>query len=297
MASSRVASKRQARWTFDAIIVLGMVEGAFPPPARDDPILTAAERAQTQGVLPPGGRTPLDLRRAYLAALHSAKLRVLSTHRGDLRSQRGTQPSRWLLESASALQPKRIYASELGELLLAPPEWFRVVPSFEAALKTTAEPASLQEWDLGSLLRYHGRIDRHFLMQPAPGNALARGAEARRSRASRGPVDAWSGKVRPEDVRVPGLERPVSPTALEQFAHCPFRFFLGHMLRIGEIERPEEVITIAAATVGTIVHEVSKSSSRRPPIAKTRSPTGRLKTGVCSARSLARRLRSSNAVD
>lgn len=245
---------------FDAVLVLGMVEGAFPSAVRDDPILTSPERARTGGELRPAGTLPTEGRRAYLAALHAAPIRILSTPRGDLRSQRATQPSRWLLEAASELHggAAKVYATELGEMLVAPPPWFRVVHSFEAALRTAAEPASPQEWDLASLLRYHGRIDRHFLMRPAPDNALARGVSARKARArlGEGRLDGWIGKVEAGAAPVPGSTRPISPTALEQFANCPFRYFLGHVLHVGEIERPEELVTIAPATIGNIVHEI-----------------------------------------
>src|SRR5688572_4445148 len=171
---------------FDAIIVLGMVEGAFPSASHDDPILTADERARTNGELPPGGQVPSEARRAYLAALHSAEQRIVSAPRADLRSQRATQPSRWLLDVASELHGPRLYSTELEEMLTAPPAWFRVVHSFESALRTAPEPASKQEWDLGSLLRYRGRPERHFFLRPgAEPNALRRGFDARKSRALR----------------------------------------------------------------------------------------------------------------
>src|SRR5690606_28310687 len=110
--------------------------GAVPAAAHDDPILTGPERARAGNTLKPVALRPIEQRRAYLAALHAAPHRIVSYCRGDLRSQRATQPSRWLLESARALAgEKQIYATELGKMLTAPPPWFRVVHSFEAALK------------------------------------------------------------------------------------------------------------------------------------------------------------------
>jgi len=263
-----------AEMDFDAVLVLGMVEGTLPAPARDDPILTAADRASSGQALAAAADRTAEQRRAYLATLHGAGRRFVSYARGDLRNQRATQPSRWLLESARALAgDKRIYATELGEKLTDPPPWFRVVHSFEAALRTAEVPASPQEWDLGSLLDYQGRIDRHFLMAPAPGNALARGALARRSRQSRLPqLDGWSGRVPAGSAPIPSADRAISPTALEQFAACPFRYFLGNVLKVGEIENPEEVVTIQPATIGNIVHEVlqaffERTAARADPFA------------------------------
>ena len=248
-----------AEMEFDAVIVLGMVEGAFPSASRDDPILTAEERAVADGELPPGGRLPTDQRRSYLGALLAGQTRILSVPRGDLRAQRATQPSRWLLQGATDLAGEDIYATELEKLLPGPPDWFRVVNSFESALRTGTQRASLQEWDLASLFVHRGRIDRHFLLHRGDGwNALAQGVDAKRSRANHGGgrLDRWSGRV-PEGVApVPGELKPISPTALEQFAKCPFRYFLGNILHVGELERPEDVITIEPAVIGQIVHDI-----------------------------------------
>jgi RecB family exonuclease len=255
---------------FEAVIVLGMVERVLPSGSRDDPILTTEERGAAGGELPPGGAPPTDQRRAYLAALHSAPTRILSTPRGDLRAQRATQPSRWLLHAASALAGEAVYATELEHLLVDPPEWFRVVNSFESALRGPGERASLQEWDLASLFTHRGRLDRHFLLAGAPSNPLARGVAARMSRARRGGgrLDGWSGKVPAGAASTPGATRPISPTALEMFAKCPFRYFLGHILHVGEVERPEEVITIEPAVIGNIVHDILQrffdATARRP---------------------------------
>lgn len=251
---------------FDVIIVLGMVEGAFPAGQRDDPLLTAEERARTGDELAPAARLPTESRRAYLAALHSATtMHMLSAPRADLRRQRTTQPSRWLLDSASQLNGgERLYTSDLEKLLASPPGWFHVVHSFEAALRDGSEPGSIQEWDLGSLLRYRGRFDRHFLLMAGGPNPLRRGREAREARAPRrgrasggtGHLSEWNGKVPAGSVPAPGVARPIAPTSLETFAKCPFRYFLAKVIRVGEVEFPEEVVTIEPATVGSMVHKI-----------------------------------------
>ncbi len=248
-----------AEMSFDAAFVLGMVEGAFPAHFAEDPVLSSEDRAKSDGELPGPGTRLRDQRRGYLGALHSAGVRVLSAPRGDLRAQRPAQPSRWILEAATTLGGKRLYTSGFEDLLVNPPSWFRAVRSFEAALRAPGEPASLQEWDLGSLLRYQGRFRAHFLLQESTGRSpLARGVAARESRLRPTPtrLDGWRGKVAAGAAPVPGAARPVSPTALEHYAKCPFRYFLGQVLRVSEIERPEETVTIEPATIGSIVHEI-----------------------------------------
>lgn len=247
-----------AEMSFEAIFVLGMVEGTYPSRFAEDPVLSSDDRSRAAGELPMPSSRIREQRRSYLAALLGANHRVLSTPRGDLRAQRPTQPSRWILDAATALHGKRLYSTDLAEMLQNPAPWFRVVHSFESALRTPGEPASAQEWDLGSLLRYEGRLDRHFLMRKDGAlNPLARGVAARKSRArlNGASLDGWRGKVAPGHAPVPGASRPISPTALENYAKCPFRYFLGQVLRVGEIERPEETVTIEPATIGNIVHE------------------------------------------
>ena len=41
-----------------------------------------------------------------------------------------------------------------------------------------------------------------------------------------------------------------SPTSLERWAKCPFSYFLGNVLRIGAVEKPEDVHTITPLEKG-----------------------------------------------
>ena len=47
-----------------------------------------------------------------------------------------------------------------------------------------------------------------------------------------------------------------SPTSLERWAKCPFSYFLGNVLRIGAVEKPEDVHTITPLEKGSLVHEI-----------------------------------------
>ncbi len=249
-----------AEMEFDATFIIGLVEGAYPAGAAEDPLLTEAERASS-GAIPSRLERRIDERRAFLAALASSGRSRLSMPRAALRDQKTTLPSRWLLESASALAGSPVYATELEKSMRDParPEWFRVEFSVESALKEY-HPASLQERDLASLSG-PGRPEHHFLASEIRG--LGEGIRARRSRLRRHRLlgedvrrlDEWNGYVGANRVPPPSIETPISPTALETFAACPFRFYLGYVLRVGEVERPEEAETIAAKDLGTIVHD------------------------------------------
>jgi hypothetical protein len=55
---------------------------------------------------------------------------------------------------------------------------------------------------------------------------------------------------------VSDLAHPKSSTALETWVECPFRYFLGHVLGVGEQDDPADADFISALDRGSLVHEV-----------------------------------------
>jgi ATP-dependent helicase/nuclease subunit B len=239
---------------FDVVYVLGMAEGTFPPRGREDPLLPDRDREASGVGLPLSRVRQAEERRDYLAALASAPVRVLCFPRADPRAQRKRLPARWLVESATALAGNALGAGELATLSAQP--WYRVVPSFEAGV-AHAEPAgSLTERDLRSLRRWRaaGRLlRRHPFVLATP--ALAAGVKASTARSSAA-LTSFDGLVGPLPDLRPSSEHPLSPTALEEWARCPFRYFLSRVLRLHAIERPEDTDTISAQERGSLVHAV-----------------------------------------
>ena len=117
---------------FDTAFVLGMSEGLLPPRGRDDPLIPDRERLESGEEVPLRTARLDEERRDYLAALASARERILLFPRADLRGQRGKMPAPWLLQEASRLEGKPVYSSDL----LNPPArpWLAVVPSFQSAI-------------------------------------------------------------------------------------------------------------------------------------------------------------------
>ncbi len=247
---------------FDVIFVLGMTEGLMPPRERDDPILPDRERAVASDLPLRTGRSA-EWRRDYLAALASAGERVLCYPRADLRGQRGRLPGRWLIETASLLEGRSLFSEDLANLTERP--WFTVVPSFESALAGTDGRASKQEYDLHSLIRWQrngGRPTEHYLTaeKRALGDGLSEEIERASVRLTR-----WDGRLSVHSAPVPSAQQPVSPTALQNWATCPFRYFLGHVLRVAETEKPEDTLTISALERGNLLHEALESFVSETP--------------------------------
>jgi RecB family exonuclease len=247
---------------FDVVFVLGMTEGVMPPRGRDDPLLPDRERSAAGDDLPLRTNRPAEERRDYLAALAAAPERVLLFPRADLRGQRGKLPARWLLETASQLEGRNLFSTDLGTLRRP---WFTAVPSFESALAGGGEPASEQEYHLRSLLRWRrtgAPVTEHYLLAETPTLRAGLSADLERGGAR---LTRWDGRLQATPELAPSAERPVSPTALQDWATCPFRYFLGHVLRVAETEKPEDTLTLSPLERGNLLHRALETFIREMP--------------------------------
>jgi RecB family exonuclease len=250
-----------AGMNFDHVYVVGLVEGQLPPVGHEDPLLSDDDRRQAGAEMPLRVSRRADERRQYLAALSSAPKQTLLFPRADLRGQSGNLPSRWLLESASRLAGERLYSRGFSELGESAGPWFSLVPSFQSALAGSLEPASEQEFDLRGLLRAERQRQPHWLR--ANGAELDAGIQAARARMPRrrrrgghdGQLSRFDGGIGADLAVRPSSQTPASATSIETFARCPFRYFVGNVLRVREVEKPEDVLRISAADKGTLMHE------------------------------------------
>jgi RecB family exonuclease len=239
---------------FDAVYVVGMVEGSFPPRGRDDPLLPDRERRAVPGIALRADRRGED-RRDYLAALATAPERVLCSSRADPRAQRTQRPARWLLETAEVRHGDALGADGLTTLELsgAPSPWLDTIASFEAGILHDHEPGSTTEHDLRELVAWRAG-GRPIGQHPLTTAVLGAGVAALEARAS-SRLTAFDGFVGEVPLRT-GANRPVSPTALQDWAACPFRYFLARVLRVREVPKPETIQTISALDEGTLVHAI-----------------------------------------
>ena len=250
---------------FDHLHMVGMVEGAMPPAFRDDPLIPDAARQSVGGAsadLPTRAERRALERCDYLAALASAPDRTLSYPVADPAGGRANSPSRWLLERATALRGSPVYASDLPALGGQP--WLTIMPSFEAALASAPETgyADAGEYELERLWRWDKagkRTRAHPLVVNAENDALPRSLDLSRARyGSR--FTEWDGNVSSaaSDARFADnlLDRVHSPTSLQNWAKCPFSYFLGNVLRLGDTESPEDAHTITPLDKGNLIHGI-----------------------------------------
>ena len=246
---------------FDTVYIAGMIEGAVPPAVRDDPLISDRQKRAAGGQsagLPLRSERAVEERYDFLTALASAPNRVMSYPVADPAGGRANYPSRWFLEQASALEGDKVYTSGLPDLSGRP--WLTMIPSMEGAFATIsdASAADSHDYDLERLWRWT-RAGLRLAEHPhAMSSGLSRSLNLGRGRYGSG-FGVWDGDLssaRGSDF-VTRLDRSIhSPTSLEHWAKCPFSYFLGNVLRIGSLEKPEDVHTITALEKGSLVHGI-----------------------------------------
>jgi RecB family exonuclease len=232
----------------DLIVVLGLAEGTFPAPVHDDSLLPDHEREAAPGELPLRRARVDRQHRELLAGLAGAARHVLGVPRGDLRRSTERVPSRWVLDIASALSGTRWWTDDLLHSTAA---WVEHVASFDAGLRTLTFPGTEQEHNLRTLLGAPPD-GAAALAATTVDRVLANGATvvaARRSAA----FTRFDGNLAGMPVKSP-LDTVVSATRLQTWAGCPFAYLMKYILRVEEVENPEDMIQISALDKGSLVH-------------------------------------------
>ncbi|MCY3576605.1 MAG: PD-(D/E)XK nuclease family protein [bacterium] len=234
----------------DRTILTGMAEGEFPHSPSDDPLLPDRERLAAGDDLALLSDRMDDQHRHLLAALASAEVGTMVYARGDARQACEQHPSRWLLDSASALVGHAVDSTNLEDLATdETADWFEHVPSFAGRVLDAEFPATAQEFGLKALAPASRSDDLPFDDDPV----LTRGAELVAARASN-QFTRFDGNL--SGFRVADLaEDVVSPTSLETWADCPMRYFFQYVLRVQTFEQPEDLLQISALEKGSLVHE------------------------------------------
>ncbi len=248
--------------SFDVVYIVGMGEGMYPPRGSENPLLRDADR----GACLPGAPQQRDRaareRHLHLRAVATAEEVVYTFPRGDVREQRSFLATPIVVEAACAMHGGALGADELFHIT-AP--WLVGIDSFAALLQHSipvtrheAITATLaRERDATSLLHHPiVKSDAH----------LTAGLTAISERMSNTHT-IFDGNIGSLVGLLPN--RPLSPTALEQWASCPFRYFLAQVLRLRDLERPEAIDGISPTDHGTLVHEILDQFLRTVPVPAT----------------------------
>jgi ATP-dependent helicase/nuclease subunit B len=244
--------------SFDAVFLPGLAEGLFPRRALEDPLLLDEQRTglglerQEQRV----ARERMLLRSAAAAATASF---IVSYPRMDVAQSRARVPSFYALEVVRAAEGRLPSLREFEK---------RAAASASARLDWPA-PAHPRdaiddaEYDLASLqaaLKLRGPAatgSARYLMQA--NQALSRSLRTRGRRWR----NFWSnadGLVDPDPATLQALEtqrlakRSYSPSSLQQFAACPYRFLLHAVFQLRPREHSARLEQMDPLTRGALFH-------------------------------------------
>jgi ATP-dependent helicase/DNAse subunit B len=252
---------------FDVVFVPGLAEKIFPQKVMEDPIVRDELRRRIAGARPD---EPLETREDRVArerlALHLAvgaarRRLVISYPRVDMDQSRPRVPSFYGLELLRAAEGRLPGFGELirraeqggGAARIGWPAPARPQDAIDAAEHDLALLETLfhqpEEQTIGTA-RYLLSVNPHL-------------ARALRFRARRW-IPAWTsadGLYRPipearEALKAHSFEaRSFSPTALQHFAACPYRFYLYAVHKLGPREVPEAIEEMNPLQRGSLVHE------------------------------------------
>ncbi len=242
---------------FRAVVVPGLTEKSFPAAGKQDPILLDTERheiARRAGedvLLPAKSARPVEERMLFALAVSAASERVTLTYsRLDVATARERVPSHFLIRLAEAQTGERHNYSTIEH---AP--GFARVPFLISS--GGGRPAlNADDYDLATVIDLAassrpGRV--LYLARISPRFQRGIEAETARWRVPRFTrFDGIVGKTREERT----ADEILSPTRLEQYATCPFAYFVSQVLNVERIEDPERIEQMSAPERGSLVHRI-----------------------------------------
>lgn len=248
---------------FDVVFVPGLAEKTFPQKVIEDPILPDATRALISPRLATNAVRTADERLALRLAVGAADREITASYpRVDLQQSRPRTPSFYALELLRAFEGKLPGFDDLAR---------RAQQTTQARIGWPApsdarDAIDEAEYDLAILEKLEGQPDaetigaaRYLL------SANAHLQRALRFRAERWHKKRWypsDGLVEPRPEAKAALaahalgKRSFSPTALQNFSACPYRFVLQAILRLAPREESVSLEELDALQKGSIFHEV-----------------------------------------
>ncbi len=248
---------------FEVVCVPGLAEKLFPQRVLQDPLLSdeSREALGISGLATQAHRVEHERLALRLAAGAATSHLALSWPRMEIENARSRVPSFYALEALRAAEGRLPGLDELSE---------RAESSGEAHLGWPApqrpdDAIDDTEYDLATLAQLKDADPAAsvgaaaYLLAANVHLARALRARARRWRKS---WSASDGLIDPDSETIEVLrrhrigERPYSPTALESFAVCPYRFLLQAIHQLRPREQIEAIDTLDPLTRGALIHEI-----------------------------------------
>ena len=239
---------------FDRIVVMGLQEGVWPRTENEDPFLNNKIRRRLSDSfsvhLPQKSAGGAEERLLFTLALASGRRRVTLTR------QRSGENGRPLVRSWYLHELARALGRTDGNLPGTAPVPRRLEDRMDQRIFSDSlwTPA---EWTARLLIHGHNPEALHSIRGLEAG--VLEGCFDAGSRLSRLGSDLTDrdGMIDKRPERGNDLkEKGFSPTALETYARCPFRFFAKHVLRLEELDDFEEIAELESRDIGDLLHEI-----------------------------------------
>ena len=246
------APKGIAGADYDAVYAVGMAERQFPPSPRANPWLA---------------ENPAELRREaalerydFLAAIAAAGKAVLCWPQAtaDLRF---AYPSRWLVEAANYLNQTHGGVNRLNYETIGQgaghEHWLTAIASRQSGLGGVTGSSAMDVADY-RLMHLAANPDR--LKDAAIADARMRRALTARNARNGDSLTEWDGLVATGEeisrvANIGGQGNPISPSALETWANCPYMYFLSRVLSVSAPPEDEDD-ELSALDRGSMVHKI-----------------------------------------
>ena len=237
---------------YAVVYAVGMAERQFPPSPRANPWLA---------------ENPAELREQaalerydFLAAIAAAREAVLCWPQAtaDLRL---AYPSRWLVEAANYLHQvhggvNRLNYETIGQGA-GHEHWLTTIASRQSGLGGVTESSAMDAADyrLMHLAANPARLNDAAISDPRMRRALT----ARNARNGDS-LTEWDGLVMGDEApsrvaNIGGQGNPISPSALETWANCPYMYFLSRVLSVSAPPEDEDD-ELSALDRGSMVHKI-----------------------------------------
>ena len=248
--------------SFHTVFVPGLAERVFPRKIVEDPIILDSLRAELNAGLATNEQRLSQERLALGIAVGAAERRLyLSYPRLDLQQGRPRVPSFYALEALRAAEGRLPDFAELDRRAEAESSARIGWP----APDDPAEAIDHAEYDLAVLARF-------LNSDPGQSQGTARYLLTTNSYLGRALRSRWQ-KWNPQWTSADGLVRPsaatrtaiakhalgmrsYSPTALQNYAACPYKFFLQAIHRLAPREVPEAIDELDPLQRGSLIHEI-----------------------------------------
>jgi ATP-dependent helicase/nuclease subunit B len=246
---------------FDLVLAPGLAERMFPKKLTEDPLLPDSMRRELSSELLLQRDRVANERLALRLVAGCAKRAIFSYPRVDMDQGRPRVPAFYMLEILRAAEGRLPGFDELAKRAAGE----RVSRLGWPAPEQPQDAIDNAEFDLAVLDRLVDASPAttvgaaHYLLDANPHLGRALRARARRWLHRWTPND---GMAEPDAEQLAALARhqlgarSYSPTALQNYAACPYRFFLQAILRLEPREEIIPIEVIDPLTRGALFHEV-----------------------------------------